>query len=415
MPEHVALCGPVASRDLLPLLGRPAAGLPSGYEGAPLLVTLIQTLLEQGHRVTVVTLSRDLPIDRPPVRVASVRHAALQLVFCPLRARAWQPVQGHRGRILDFYRVERDAMAVALREAGPDVVHAHWLYEFAWAALDSGLPTVVTSHDSPWKVARLHARAKPTISLYRALRVLMARQVLRRASHLTAVSPYMRDEILRRVPGQVRVVPNPVDGYSLSLGTDRRLGDRLHLAMVCNGWSDLKNAPGGLRAFARLLAHRPEVRLHLFGQDFEPQGLAWHWCRAQPDLQGCFEASTFHGPMTHRDVLDALSRCDLLLHPSREETFGLVLAEAMALGLPVVAGAGSGAVPWVVDDPRCLCDIEDPTAIARTALALLQPAVYAEVSARLRASVRQRFSREGVVQQYLQAYREAMHRSGEQI
>ena len=56
----------------------------------------------------------------------------------------------------------------------------------------------------------------------------------------------------------------------------------------------------------------------------------------------------FHGRLPHRQLAAALAAADALLHPALEESFGVVLAEAMALGLPVLAGRQSGAVPWVL-------------------------------------------------------------------
>lgn len=41
---------------------------------------------------------------------------------------------------------------------------------------------------------------------------------------------------------------------------------------------------------------------------------------------------------------EAWARADLLVHPSRSETYGLVVAEALAHGIPAVVGAGTGAV-----------------------------------------------------------------------
>ena len=407
-PLHVGLCGPVAGQDIAALMGMEPQALPRGYEGAPLLVTLIEGLLARGHRVSVFTLSNDLSFAAGAVKVVSRRHPGLELHFCPLRRHAWRPCEGRPGRILDLYRHERRALADATRQAAPDVVHAHWAYEFAWAALDTGRPTVVTCHDSPLLVARMNALAKPTISLYRALRVLMAWHVLRRARWVTAVSPYLAEALKGMCPRPIQVIPNPVDARSLERGRDRQLGQTLRIAMVSNGFDRLKNSKKALLAFQRLRRRNPQAHLHLFGRGFEADGEAATWCRSKPGLAGCLAAMTFHGSLSHEALLDRLATCDLLIHPALEESFGMALAEAMALGLPVVAGRQSGAVPWLVQEAHCLCEVKDPTSIAETADALLQGEVYAQVSRELREMVARRFALEGVLHGYEAAYRKAL-------
>lgn len=68
-----------------------------------------------------------------------------------------------------------------------------------------------------------------------------------------------------------------------------------------------------------------------------------------------------------KDVHDLMLAGDVLLHPASAEPFGLVLTEAMALGLPVIASDG-GAAPEIVedrktglifraDDPEDLCKV----------------------------------------------------------
>ncbi|MGM9516939.1 glycosyltransferase family 4 protein [Roseateles sp. DB2] len=405
---HIALCGPVAGAELAPLMGLPPAALPRGYEGAPLLLTLVQAWLAAGHRVTVVTLSGDLPLAGPSREFASATQPRLRAVFCPLRPRAWRPVQGRPGRILDFYRCERRALLAALRAAAPDVVHAHWVYEFAWAALDSGLPTLVTSHDSPWVVARMNRWARPTVSLYRALRVGMARQVLRRAPPLSVVSPYLQAELAAHgVPGAV-VIPNPVAPQALALGRDRQRGEALRIAMVCNGWDARKNPQAGLLAFARVAAREPLAELHLFGHGFEAGGPAARFCETQAELRPLQPRIHCHGPLPHAALLARLSGLDLLLHPAREETFGMAIAEAMALGLPVVAGRAAGAVPWVLQAPECLADVESADDLARALLAVAEPARYAALSRSLRGAVCQRFAAEAVAATYVQHLRDIL-------
>ena len=50
---------------------------------------------------------------------------------------------------------------------------------------------------------------------------------------------------------------------------------------------------------------------------------------------------------------------DVLVHPSLEEAFGIAVADAMALGIPVIGGLNSGAVPWLLGEGTCgmLCDV----------------------------------------------------------
>jgi len=401
---HIGICGPVAAKDIACLMGMDANELPKGYEGAPLLVTLIAGMLSAGHRVSVFTLSNDLKFSAGAVRVQSKVNSQLDLTFCPLRPRAWQFCEGRPGRILDLYKHERSALIRAIQEVSPQVIHAHWAYEFAWAALDSSVPTVVTCHDSPLRVACMNTWAKPTISLYRWLRVLMARQVFRRAKHVTAVSPYMQQVLASITSQPVAVVPNPVDSRLIERGRDRQLGPRVKVAMISNGWDHIKNAKPALLAFARMRSLNPSLELHLFGHDFQADGPAESWCRSHGEIAPALASIQFHGPVSHAALMNELDGMDLLLHPSLEESFGMVLVEAMALGIPVVAGAHSGAVPWVVQDERCLCDARDAYAIAQTAHALLVPTTYAELSSSLRAMVSERFALGAVREQYLKAF-----------
>jgi glycosyltransferase involved in cell wall biosynthesis len=360
MSLHVLLAGPIAGEELRPWLQLPrGAALSAGYMGAPLMAILVGELLRLGHRVTALTHDHLLPWSEGPRRFSG---PGLQFIVCPVRRRVWRPNGWLPGRIVDLFAHERRLLAAEMRAAAPDVVHAHWTYEFALAGLDQPAPLLVTCHDAPGVVLRY------TRSPYRALRWLMARQVFRRAQHFTTVSDYMARELAPAIGQLPPVVPNPVAPYVFELGRARQCPASRRVAMVCNGWDRRKNPQPALRAFAQYRRGEPTAELHAFGAAFGPGEEAERWATAK----GLTEGVHFHGRLPHRQVVERLASMDVLLHPSLEESFGVVIAEAMALGLPVVAGRRSGAVPWVMGADQAdaapggvLVDPTEPTAIVQ--------------------------------------------------
>ncbi|MEN9416482.1 MAG: hypothetical protein RI988_102 [Pseudomonadota bacterium] len=399
LPLHVALVGPAATQDFAALGGPAFEGLPAGYVGAPFMATLAAGLLARGHRVTVVSTCTELPLG---LREGLSRRAgALELVYVPMRPGAWRPNGWRPGHILDLFRFERRAMHDALLRLRPDVVHAHWAYEFAWAAIDTGLPHVVTCHDSPFRVARHYRGWK--LGGYRRIKAWMAWHALRRARCVTTVSPHMVQEIASLCMSAPTLVPNPVaPAPGDNEPPARTSGTCARVLMVCNGWSDLKNPQAGLRAFARVAQVMPDTELVLLGEGFGPGGTAQHWC-ADAGITGRLR---FVGAVSHDEVRAWMAGSDLLLHPSLEESFGMVAAEALSAGIPVVGGQRSGALPWVVAQAGRLVDATDPEALAAAMLELLgDPALRARLAQVGRRDVDRRFSVQAVAAEYEALYR----------
>lgn len=394
----IAIVGPISTADIRPLLDGDTTDLPVGYSGAPLLVTLVAELLRRGHQVTAITLSGGMPLDwRQPVRAQA---GNLEVVCVPMRRRAWQFNGGLPGRIVDLYAFERRGLQHAIKQAAPDVVHAHWSYEFAWAAQRAGLPTVITCHDSPFVVARMTSQSRPTRSLYRWLKAGMAWHVLRHAAHVTAVSPYMQAEAQALCKCPVAVVPNPLPHSVCDKPIDpshQPDPDFPVLAMVLNGWSKIKNPEPAMRAFARLRLQKPGARLKMYGSDFGPGEHAELWAR-QNELAAGME---FVGCVPYARLLDELAAADVLVHPALEETFGMSIAEAMALRIPVIGGARSGAVPWVVEGGGILVDVTSVAAIERAMFDLLDaPERYRSIAAAALTRVRDHFTPAKVADAY---------------
>ncbi|MCM2333070.1 MAG: glycosyltransferase, partial [Anaeromyxobacteraceae bacterium] len=116
----------------------------------------------------------------------------------------------------------------------------------------------------------------------------------------------------------------------------------------------------------------------------------------------------FAGYMPHEDALGLLAdEVDVLVHPSLEESFSMVIAEASALGRPVIGGARSGAVPWTLDEGRAglLVDVRSPTALAAAMLELAaSPELRAAWGRKGRENALRRFHMGVVADAYQAAY-----------
>jgi len=402
---HIGIAGLIATENIAHLLAGDTSALPAGYDGAPLLATLIDELLALGHQVSAFTTTTGYP--QAEYKAVHACGDSFSIYYVPARPRAFHPEGGHLGRVADMFRAERLGLERAMREAKPDVIHAHWACKFGLATTAAELPHIITAHDAPQVVLR------HTPNLYRLVRYFMSRRCFAQARYLTAVSPYMCDRVAHWARVPIAVVPNPLPQMLTGGKVDlSHLPDPCapHLAMVANGWGPIKNPQPAMRAFARLHARVPGARLRLYGSDFGPDQTAEKWAQQQ-DISAGME---FVGSIPYARLLDELASADVLLHPALEESFGMSVAEAMALGVPVTGGARSGAVPWVIGDGGLVTVVGSEIAIAKALDTLLF--VPEEYSRRRHAAVKraQEFSVNHVADRYVNHYCEAMDRAESQ-
>ncbi len=155
----------------------------------------------------------------------------------------------------------------------------------------------------------------------------------------------------------------------------------------------------------------PGLRLRLVGAPIGADGerlLAELRARAQrPDLEGRVELA---GPLP--DPRPALARATCLLHCADREPYGMVIAEALASGVPVVAPASCG--PAEIVDERC-ARLYEPGDAAGAARALEQVLGDEATAASMRATARERAERhldlERTRERYAELLRE-LHEGG---
>lgn len=258
-----------------------------------------------------------------------------------------------------------------------DVVHVHepFIPLIGWAALASGRPVVATFHADPSRRVR---------RLYRATAPLGS-WVLRRAV-LTAVSP-VAASALPPSWGTVRIVPNAIDVGSFAIDVPRRakrvafLGrddPRKGLEVVLSAWPDVR-------------ASHPDAELVVMGADRH----------GTPGVR-------FLGRVDEEEKRRQLAGSAVFVAPNLGgESFGLIVAEAMAAGCAVVASDLEAFRAVLGGDGR-LVPVGDARALADGVVSLLDdPAGAAALGAAARDAVR-RFDWPAVTAAYRAAYATAM-------
>ena len=227
----------------------------------------------------------------------------------------------------------------------------------------------------------------------------MAMQVhcLLKAKHLVSVSPYIDQKIRSWYKKESVIIPNPL-GTEWFKSVDHSARKPFIIA-VNNGSGKLKNVITLVYAFQKIRKHFPHYEMILLGTGYENDGeFAGNVKRG-----GLGDGIHFKGNINNEELIGEYDQASIMVHPSREESFGIVIAEAMARNLPVLGGIRSGAVPWVIGDSRCLVDINDVNQLAEKIIELIEDQDRLEEIGRgLRGRAEEKFQIGAVADAYYQ-------------
>jgi glycosyltransferase involved in cell wall biosynthesis len=261
----------------------------------------------------------------------------------------------------------------------------------------------------------------------RALFTAVERRLGRRTDCIFTVNPEdaadcvtragVPERSVRTLPaGGAGVAPEFFLSEAEAMGLRRATRERLGVGMgypviVYVGRTAAAKGMGTLaRAFARLASEEVAVRLLIIGGAVEGERDAYSEERFLAEVGGeAAERVVWEG--FKERVAPFIAAADLLVLPSRREGFGMSLAEAAALGRPVVATATRGA--RAVVEPGVtglLVPVDDAGALVDALTRLLRDSGLASrmgAAARVRAA--ERFGRRKVLAAYLEVY-EALER-----
>jgi len=270
-----------------------------------------------------------------------------------------------------------DKLLPFLRTEAYDLVHIQTPFVAHYAGLGLakrlGIPAVTTYHTFFEEYLHHYARILPA-----AWTRYMARSFSRSQCNATqgviAPSHAMRDALVNYgVTVPIEVIPTGIPLTQFQGGEGERfrvqhgIGLEREVALFVGRVAHEKNIDLLLHAANIVRKARPAFLLMLAGE-----GPALPHLQSLAARLGLQEHVRFIGYLDRAGaLLDCYRAADLFAFGSTTETQGLVLLEAMAMGLPVVAIPAMGARDILSPEQGCLCTRDEPQAFADTLLKLL--------------------------------------------
>ncbi|WP_419730469.1 glycosyltransferase [Lichenicola sp.] len=279
-----------------------------------------------------------------------------------------------------------------LAERSPALIHAHFGIDGVYAlpvARRLGVKLITTFHGYDATLSTAALLSSPAWFNYPLFRHRLARD----GALFLCVSSFIRDKVLAMgFPAErTHIHYIGVDCQAIRpRSPDEERPTILHVGRLV----EMKGTQYLLRAFATLAARHPELRLVIIGDGELAPSL-----RTLAGSLGLGERAVFLGARPHAEVLARMRQARMLVLPSvltatgRVEGLGMVMLEAAAAGVPVVA-TRVGGIPEGVRDGETgfLVPERDVEALARRIEDLLNsPGLRQRMAVQARAFVEQRF------------------------
>lgn len=282
-----------------------------------------QALRAQGHDVHIVTLNfLNTKQDDPEyvIRIA-----------CPIKfmykknhmAIPWRPTHAIENVIQDYK---------------PDIIHVHHPFLLGASALNAArkyaIPCIFTYHT----IYEYHAHYIPLPrQVCQPIIRAIAHQFCKQVDAIIAPSSSVKNYLLSQdIQTPIAIIPSPIRPCFALSPLEHKKNDKLFSLLLVSRFVPEKNIPF-IFDVMQLLPNEFTITLVGYGVDYEKmKTLAYNTFNFSPE-----RVRFIHQP-NQQELLNTYQTADLFIFPSTVDTQGIVLAESMSQGVPVIALDGLG-------------------------------------------------------------------------
>lgn len=338
-------------------------------------------LRERGYTVKIITPRPRGYQNNPPEDIIFVGNSAN--VKTPYKTSLELGISMGRGTVEDLVLPEKF-----------DMIHIH----------EPEIPMlgvqIINNVDCP-VVATFHA-IHPETTVTRTielLRIPYGKSIFSKLTSLTAVSDVAASFVQQHTDKQVHIIPNGIDIQKYAALKNTHKKKILYIGRL----EKRKGVQYLLAAFKLLSVKLPDYELTIAGDGPQREKLEEYV------KEHAIERVKFLGYISDKEKLNLFSHASLFTSPAvYGESFGIVLLEAMAAGVPLVASDNPGYQSVMIERGLLsLVDVKNPTEYARRMELLLTDDELRRVWLGWAYNYIQNFSYKNIVDKYEQLYKQA--------
>jgi glycosyltransferase involved in cell wall biosynthesis len=241
------------------------------------------------------------------------------------------------------------------------------------------------------------------IRFLKSINTYLLRQAMDEADRIVAFSQFSRKLIVNGLgnacANRVEVIPPGIESSWFEVARNKPMPAKLLF------WGRIEEEKGLTELFIALntvVKKFPEVKLTLVGEGNRLQ----EYKSLVTDL-GLSNLVEFTGWLNNQEIQTLAAKCSIGIFPSRIESFGLSVVEAMAAGLPVIAARG-GAIPENIEDgvTGTLVPVNNSDALAEAInKALKNPQSSEAMAIAAKPAVQQNFSWDRAADSMIKVYK----------
>lgn len=286
-----------------------------------------------------------------------------------------------------------------IRQINPDIVHGQGTErDCALSAVFSGFPNLLTIHGNMRLIAKVNG-CRPFS--YQWLAGKLEEFTIPRSDGVVCITNYTQ-QAMGKMAKKTWVVHNAVDAGLFGV---QRMPDKLPTILCVGNISFRKNQNNFIRSLDPLATSRKFKVIFLgvaganspYTQEFFELLKTRPWC-------------VYEGFITRETLKDYLKSAALLVLSSLEDNCPMVVLEAMAAGVPVLASK-VGGVPDLIEEGKTglFCDPFDPVTMTRGVMKILDnPAQAEEIARNAKQIALSRFHPLVIAKRHIEIYREIL-------